>query len=279
MKKILFTLFFVFSTLHMSAYDFLRPVKDSIPNGYNFWVYTPVDYFYTQEQTPVIIFLHGASLCGRNLDRVRRYGPLDAIVKGRDIDALTIVPQNPGGAWNPKKVMDVFDWVKRNYPCDTTRVYVLGMSLGGYGTMDVCGTYPDRIAAGMALCGGTTLKDVSGLGELPFWIIHGTADRAVPVKQSKVVVEKLKNSGNDTRLLYDWWQGANHGAPARLFYLRKTYEWLFSHSLLDRERPVNRDISIRYEDLRRVYNDIKRGANNLEVIDGPSVIKSDGSEY
>lgn len=279
MKKILFTLFLVFSTLHMSAYDFLRPVKDSIPNGYNFWVYTPVDYFYTQEQTPVIIFLHGASLCGRNLDRVRRYGPLDAIVKGRDIDALTIVPQNPGGAWNPKKVMDVFDWVKRNYPCDTTRVYVLGMSLGGYGTMDVCGTYPDRIAAGMALCGGTTLKDVSGLGELPFWIIHGTADRAVPVKQSKVVVEKLKNSGNDTRLLYDWWQGANHGAPARLFYLRKTYEWLFSHSLLDRERPVNRDIRIRYEDLRRVYNDIKRGANNLEVIDGPSVIKSDGSEY
>lgn len=279
MKKILFTLFLVFSTLYMSAYDFLRPVKDSIPNGYNFWVYTPVDYFYTQEQTPVIIFLHGASLCGRNLDRVRRYGPLDAIVKGRDIDALTIVPQNPGGAWNPKKVMDVFDWVKRNYPCDTTRVYVLGMSLGGYGTMDVCGTYPDRIAAGMALCGGTTLKDVSGLGELPFWIIHGTADRAVPVKQSKVVVEKLKNSGNDTRLLYDWWQGANHGAPARLFYLRKTYEWLFSHSLLDRERPVNRDINIRYEDLRRVYNDIKRGANNLEVIDGPSVIKSDGSEY
>lgn len=263
----------------MSAYDFLRPVKDSIPNGYNFWVYTPVDYFYTQEQTPVIIFLHGASLCGRNLDRVRRYGPLDAIVKGRDIDALTIVPQNPGGAWNPKKVMDVFDWVKRNYPCDTTRVYVLGMSLGGYGTMDVCGTYPDRIAAGMALCGGTTLKDVSGLGKLPFWIIHGTADRAVSVKQSKVVVEKLKNSGNDTRLLYDWWQGANHGAPARLFYLRKTYEWLFSHSLLDGERPVNRDISIRYEDLRRVYNDIKRGANNLEVIDGPSVIKSDGSEY
>jgi predicted peptidase len=82
--------------------------------------------------------------------------------------------------------MDVFDWVKRNYPCDTTRVYVLGMSLGGYGTMDVCGTYPDRIAAGMALCGGTTLKDVSGLGELPFWIIHGTADRAQEEKPAGV---------------------------------------------------------------------------------------------
>lgn len=279
MKKILFTIFLAFSALHMSAYDFLRPVKDSIPNGYNFWVYTPIDYFYSQEQTPVIIFLHGASLCGRNLDRVRRYGPLDAIVKGREIEALTIVPQNPGGAWNPKKIMDVLDWVKRNYACDTTRVYVLGMSLGGYGTMDVCATYPDRIAAGMAFCGGSSLKDVSGLGKLPFWIIHGTADRAVPIKQSKIVVEKLKKSGNDTRLLYDWWQGANHGAPARLFYLRKTYEWLFSHSLLDKDRPVNRDINIRYEDLRKVYNDVKRGNNTPELIDGPSVIKSEGSEY
>lgn len=279
MKKILFTIFLAFSALHMSAYDFLRPVKDSIPNGYNFWVYTPIDYFYSQEQTPVIIFLHGASLCGRNLDRVRRYGPLDAIVKGREIEALTIVPQNPGGAWNPKKIMDVLDWVKRNYACDTTRVYVLGMSLGGYGTMDVCATYPDRIAAGMAFCGGSSLKDVSGLGKLPFWIIHGTADRAVPIKQSKIVVEKLKESGNDTRLLYDWWQGANHGAPARLFYLRKTYEWLFSHSLLDKDRPVNRDINIRYEDLRKVYDDVKRGNNTPDIIDGPSVIKSEGLEY
>lgn len=279
MKKILFTIFLAFSALHMSAYDFLRPVKDSIPNGYNFWVYTPIDYFYSQEQTPVIIFLHGASLCGRNLDRVRRYGPLDAIVKGREIEALTIVPQNPGGAWNPKKIMDVLDWVKRNYACDTTRVYVLGMSLGGYGTMDVCATYPDRIAAGMAFCGGSSLKDVSGLGKLPFWIIHGTADSAVPIKQSKIVVEKLKESGNDTRLLYDWWQGANHGAPARLFYLRKTYEWLFSHSLLDKGRPVNRDINISYEDLRKVYDDVKRGNNTPEIIDGPSVIKSEGLEY
>lgn len=68
----------------------------------------------------------------------------------------------------PEKVMDVFDWVKRNYPCDTTRVYVLGMSLGGYGTMDVCGTYPDRIAAGMALCGGTTLKMSADWGNCLF---------------------------------------------------------------------------------------------------------------
>lgn len=279
MKKILFLLLLALTVVQAKAYDFLRAVKDSIPEGYNFWVYTPVDYFYSQEQTPVIIFLHGASLCGRNLDRVRRYGPLDAIVKGREIDALTIVPQNPGGAWNPKKVMDVLDWVKQRYPCDTTRVYVLGMSLGGYGTMDVCGTYPDRIAAGMALCGGTSLKDVSGLGKLPFWIIHGTADRAVPVGQSKSVVDRLKQSGNDSRLLYDWLQGAGHGAPARIFYMRKTYDWLFSHSLTDPGRPVCRDFTIGLDDIQRAYSDVRRNVEAPELIDGPSVVKEEGNEY
>ena len=279
MKKICLAMLLCIITLQASAFDFLRAVKNEIPGGYNFWVYTPVDYFYSQEQTPVIIFLHGASLCGRNLNRVRRYGPLDAIVKGRDIDAITIVPQNPGGAWSPKKIMEVLDWVKTNYPCDTTRVYVLGMSLGGYGTMDVCATYPDRIAAGMALCGGASVKDVSGLGRLPFWIIHGTADRAVPIKQSKVVVKKLQSEGNDTRLRYDWWQGANHGTPARVFYLKKTYEWLFSHSLLDPGRPVNEKIDIDMGDTRRAYSDVNRNVPAPELIDGPSVIKEEGNEY
>ena len=264
-------------SLSTSAYDFLRPVKGQIPGGYDFWVYTPQDYFYSLETTPVVIFLHGASLCGHDLSRVRRYGPLDAIVKGREIDALTIVPQNPGGAWSPKKIMQVLDWVKANYQCDTTRVYVLGMSLGGYGTMDVCGTYPDRIAAGMALCGGTSLKDVSGLGKLPFWIIHGTADRAVPIKQSKEVVDKLQSSNNDSRLRYEWLEGGNHGTPARIFYLRKTYDWLFSHCLLDKNRPVNKDIDIGLTDIHKAYSDIESNTPNPEIIQGPSITK--GNEY
>ena len=277
MKKITFILMLVIVSLSASAYDFLRPVKGQIPGGYDFWVYTPQDYFYSLETTPVVIFLHGASLCGHDLSRVRRYGPLDAIVKGREIDALTIVPQNPGGAWSPKKIMQVLDWVKANYQCDTTRVYVLGMSLGGYGTMDVCGTYPDRIAAGMALCGGTSLKDVSGLGKLPFWIIHGTADRAVPIKQSKEVVDKLQSSNNDSRLRYEWLEGGNHGTPARIFYLRKTYDWLFSHCLLDKNRPVNKDIDIGLTDIHKAYSDIESNTPNPEIIQGPSITK--GNEY
>lgn len=266
-KHIISALFLLASIQTASAqYDFLRPVKDSIPDGYNFWVYTPQDYYYSLESTPVIIFLHGQSLCGRNLDRVRRYGPLDAIVKGRQIEALVLVPQNPGGAWKPEKINEVLEWTKKHYAMDSTRVYVIGMSLGGYGTLDFAGTYPDKVAAAMALCGGTTLKDLSGLGKLPLWIMHGTADRAVPIKHSQTVVEQLQKSGNDERLRFDWLKGASHGALARILYMTKTYEWLLSHSIRDKDRPVNTEIDIEKSDLSKAYNDMITGAPDPEVV-------------
>lgn len=266
-----------FSTAAKAQYDFLRPVKGEIPGGYDFWVYTPTDYYYSLETTPVVMFLHGASLCSKDMNRSRRYGPLDAIVSGRQIDALVIVPQNPGGAWNPDKLNDILEWTKKNYAMDSTRVYVLGMSLGGYGTMDFAAAYPDKIAAAMALCGGCSAKDKSGLGRLPLWIIHGTGDRAVPVKQSQTVVKQLQDTNNDKRLRFDWLQGASHGALARILYMRKTYEWLFSHSTADPGRPVRPDITIDNSDLKKAYNDMKRGVPSPEIIFEKSI--KDDDEY
>ncbi len=266
-----------FSTTAKAQYDFLRPVKGEIPGGYDFWVYTPTDYYYSLETTPVVMFLHGASLCSKDMNRSRRYGPLDAIVRGRQIDALVIVPQNPGGAWNPDKLNDILEWTKKNYAMDSTRVYVLGMSLGGYGTMDFAAAYPDKIAAAMALCGGCSAKDKSGLGRLPLWIIHGTGDRAVPVKQSQTVVKQLQDTNNDKRLRFDWLRGASHGALARILYMRKTYEWLFSHSTADPGRPVRPDITIDNSDLKKAYNDMKRGVPSPEIIFEKSI--KDDDEY
>lgn len=264
-----------FSTTAKAQYDFLRPVKGEIPGGYDFWVYTPTDYYYSLETTPVVMFLHGASLCSKDMNRSRRYGPLDAIVRGRQIDALVIVPQNPGGAWNPDKLNDILEWTKKNYAMDSTRVYVLGMSLGGYGTMDFAAAYPDKIAAAMALCGGCSAKDKSGLGRLPLWIIHGTGDRAVPVKQSQTVVKQLQDTNNDKRLRFDWLRGASHGALARILYMRKTYEWLFSHSTADPGRPVRPDITIDNSDLKKAYNDMKRGVPSPEIIFEKSIKEDD----
>ena len=226
--------------------------------GYNFWLYTPNDYEPNGHPLPLVIFLHGASLCGNNIQKVRRYGGLEAIDKGKIILTLVVAPQNPGGAWNAQKLNDLLEWTKRNYNVDDTRVYVLGMSLGGYGTMDFVGAYPEKIAAAMALCGGCSLRDVSPLGKVPLWIMHGTADRAVSVKQSQIVVEKLQEGGNDKLLRYNWLQGGSHGILARLFYLQKTYDWLFSHSLQDNPRTIDKHFDITPEDIQQTYQELRQ---------------------
>ena len=245
--------------------DLLSAKKKVIPGGYDFWVYTPEDYYYTQESTPLVLFLHGASLCGRDMNRSLRYGTVAAIKMGRQIPALVVTPQNPGGAWSPKKLNDILEWMDENYAYDKGRVYVLGMSLGGYGTLDFVGTYPEKVAAAMALCGGCSLKDQSRMGEAPLWIIHGTADKAVSVRESQTVVNRMKQNHQDQRLRYNWLPGASHGALARYFYTWKTYEWLFSHTLRDPDRPVNRSVDISQADLNQAYRDMEKRSEQLEV--------------
>lgn len=223
---------------------------NKVSNGYNFWLVEPE--VRGAEKRPVVIFLHGASLCGTDMNKVRRYGTLAAVEKGRKIDAYVIAPQNPGGSWQPVKIMNILKWVEANYNVDSDRVYVLGMSLGGYGTIDFAATYPDKVAAAMAFCGGGTVKDLSGLGELPLWIVHGTADRAVGVSESDRVVAAVKKS-DGSRLYYDRMSGWDHGKPARLFYLAETYDWLFSHRISDKNRPAARKFAISSELLRSAY--------------------------
>lgn len=267
MKKVIISLLALLTcVIPMQAqYDLLSAKKGVIKGGYDFWVYTPEDYYFSQESTALIIFLHGASLCGRNLNRVLRYGCIDAVKMGLDIPALIVAPQNPGGPWNPHKLNDILMWMEKHYAYNKSRVYVLGMSLGGYGTLDFAGTYPEKIAAAIALCGGSTLKDYRKLGDLPLWIAHGTADRAVSVKESQKVVEGMQRLGVTNRLRYDWLKGASHGALARYFYSKKTYEWLFRHTLDDPWRPVDTTVDITRDDLSNVYREFKRRTDQLEV--------------
>lgn len=233
--------------------------RGKVPDGYDFWLHTPSDVSATAEDSvrgrALIVFLHGASLCGNNLDRVRHYGPLNAIEKGRRVDAYLVAPQNPGGSWSPRKVMNVVDYVSRNYPVDSCRVYVMGMSLGGYGSIDVAATYPDRIAAAIGLCGGASVTDLKGLAKVPLWVVHGTGDRAVSVSQSDRVVEAVKSAqaGGTARVAYDRVPGMNHGQPVKVFYHPATYEWLLSHRLDDPGRPLAKAPTVNQAFLKGAY--------------------------
>ena len=200
---------------------------------------------------PLVVFLHGRSLCGTDLNRVMKYGTMAAIKRGLELDAYAIAPQNPGGAWSPDKIIKLVDWVAERYPIDTDRVYVLGMSLGGYGTIDFTAAYPDRIAAAIAMCGGGSRRDLSGLNQVPLWILHGTADAAVSVNESRKVKNKMEAAGSTPLLRYEEWPGVDHGTYARMFYHPLTYEWLFKHNLQDRQ--IDRSITITREDLKNVY--------------------------
>lgn len=227
-----------------------------VPDGYNFWLYTPdASPEEEDEPKPVIIFLHGASLCGNNLEKVRRYGTIDALNRGLKPNAYIIAPQNPGGAWKPERIMNVFDYVADRHNVDYDRIYVLGMSLGGYGTIDFAATYPDQIAAAMAFCGGGSVKDLSGLNDVPLWIVHGTADRAVSVSQSDRVVSTMQKAagGDAPRLIYDRIPGMNHSEPARLFYQQECYDWLFTHSLKDKHRPTTKSFPLTPKLLRGAF--------------------------
>lgn len=252
--------------------------RQVVADGYDFWTYTAVDT--ASEPQPLILFLHGASLCGKNLERVRRYGPLHALQMGLEIPATIVAPQNPGGAWKPERLMHVLEWVKAHYPVDTNRIYVFGMSLGGYGTFDFVGTYPDKVAAAIAMCGGSQLRDFCGLNEVPLWIIHGTADRQVPISQSQRIINAMERCGSTNRMQFTKLQGSNHGAPARAFYLSSPYEWLLSHRLDTPLRPITPGYSITPTDLKKAYNHLRHGSGNIKIEKGDNspMMEQDASE-
>ena len=266
MKKKAFIILVLLACLvPASSFGQLIACRDSIKDGYNFWLYLPDDYNDTVPEKPLVIFLHGRSLCGRNLANVRRYGCIDAIERGRKIDAVIVAPQTQN-TWKPDKVHEVYDWVKTHCAIDTTRVYVLGMSLGGYGTINYTASYPETVAAAMALCGGASIKGLCGLNEVPLWIIHGTADRDVPLYCSQKVVDEMVQCGDTSLLLFDKLRGEAHSKLARIFYLEQTYDWLFSHSLNDSVRKVNKDYTISREIMNTAYNDLSKDTS-LRIID------------
>lgn len=241
------------------------------PDSYNFLLYLPPNYDETKEKTPVVINLHGVGLCGTDLNKTKRYGCINALEMGKTIDAIVVSPQCPRGSfWKPEKIHNSLEWIKKHYALDANRVYVIGMSLGGYGTMDYANAYPDEVAAAMPLCGGSTFKPErqKELSKVPLWIIHGTADRAIPVSASQKVVANIKAAPNGGALLrYDWLPGASHGALARCMYIKEAYDWLFSHSLADNPRKVNREISITNETLKNAYKTGYRGPRRRPTID------------
>ena len=118
MKKALLLMLLMVAPMVCSAQ--LYAMRDSVHNGYDFWLYLPDDYKDMRAERlenpdsteiksplPIVLFLHGRSLSGTNLNTVRRYGTIDAVKRGRKVNALVIAPQvNYNDWWRPKRIMN-----------------------------------------------------------------------------------------------------------------------------------------------------------------------------
>jgi hypothetical protein len=229
MKKGL--IFFLFLSLQFIAKSQLQPIYNQAE--YPFWLHLPSDSI-LKTKPPILIFLHGRSLSGNNLDLVKRYGVIHEIEKGRKIPAIVIAPQVAAGkSWEPDKILSVLRFVQKQFDTDTNRVYVTGMSLGGYGTLNFAGEYPGIVTAAVALCGGGNPQNGCNLSTIPVWIQHGNKDAAVPISESEKMVKSIKSCNGGTNLKYTVHPGASHGDLEKAFRTDELYDWLFQFSKED----------------------------------------------
>lgn len=224
--KVVYVLFVSLLTFISSSFAEIKPIKDK--TKYDFWLSLPTNYTDQGEKQPILVFLHGKSLSGTNLERVKRYGVLKAISKGRDIPAIVVAPQT-SSSWNPDNVIEIIDYILKNYNADSSRVYVCGMSMGGYGTLNVAGQYPERIAAAVAICGGASLTHACNLSKVPVWIQHGNRDFVVPVSESKKIYHAIKKCNSEADATLTIIPGGTHGSVERLFHKDAIYDWMFSY--------------------------------------------------
>ncbi len=218
----------IYSLLFLATFTFSKAQMITVvgKTDYPFWVNLPKNYSSSQK-TPLLFFLHGRSLSGTDLNRVKRYGVLKAIEKGREIPAIVVAPQLASGPWQAKKLLEILNYIKQNYNIEEQKIYVCGMSLGGYGTLEFAGKFPEKITAAVAICGGGVLSDACNLSKIPLWILHGDNDKAVPISESKKMVEAIKNCNSKADVTFTTIAGGTHGSVEQIFHENDIYDWLF----------------------------------------------------
>lgn len=197
---------------------------------YPYWISTPENYNAdTTVDWPVIVFLHGRSLSGTDLNLVKKYGVIAEIEKGRRFPAIVLAPQvQSGESWNPDKVVACVEEIKKKFRIDTMCISITGMSLGGYGTLHTAGKYPEKFCAAAAFCGGGNAKDACNLALLPVWIAHGKKDEKVPFGESYEIANRIEMCSGE-QMVFTVFENANHGALERLFRSEELYSFLLGN--------------------------------------------------
>lgn len=181
-----------------------------------------------QRRWPLLLFLHGACERGNNLASVARHGPPRLVEQNRVLPFIIISPQCPTGSyWDPGVLARLLDQAQATWPVDLDRVYITGMSMGGYGAWMVLARHPHRFAAAAIVCGGGNPMDARRLKHLPIWLFHGEQDDVVPASESLTIARALESAGGNVRLTL--YPDADHDAWTRTYDNPELYDWFLSH--------------------------------------------------
>jgi predicted peptidase len=198
-----------------------------------------------QKAHPLLVFLHGAGERGSDNKAQLTHGREMMLIAAQKYGAFVLVPQCPSG----EKWVDV-DWGKREhqmpekpaqpmrllaeliaklqeqYTIDADRLYVMGLSMGGYGTWDMIQRHPEAFAAAVPICGGGDETQAQRIAKIPVWAFHGAKDAAVPVSRSRNMIKAIKAAGGEPK--YTEYPDVDHFAWVPAFKDPEMLKWLFS---------------------------------------------------
>ncbi len=225
-KRVLLLL--ILSVLSRSAW----PQSDAKPKAtvkYAHLLYLPKTYASGRDAYPLVIYLHGGSQRGKggpDLNKLKQYGLPRLVDQGREFPFIIASPQCPDQRyWSSENWFEpLYTALTAKYRIDPKRVYLTGISMGGYGTWQTAVAHPTTFAAIVPLCGGCDdSTQVCRLKNVPIWTFHGTADDLVPVDETARLVRRLRACGGNVR--FSRLEQEGHGLQY-LYEDPALYEWL-----------------------------------------------------
>jgi predicted peptidase len=190
----------------------------------DYLLFLPQGYEHSNKKWPLMLFLHGAGESGHDLSKVKTHGPAKIVETKPDFPFILVSPQSPGRGWNPDVLNALLDDVIRQYRVDKDRVYLTGLSMGGFGTWDLAAAHPEKFAAIAPICGGGSPQNAKKLAHLPIWVFHGAKDPTVPIERSREMVEAVKAAGGNVK--FTVYPEAQHDSWTETYNNPDFYTWL-----------------------------------------------------
>jgi len=194
---------------------------------YPFLTWTPKDYDKdASRRWPLVVYLHGSGDRGADLSVLKHNGPSNQEWLREDLPFILVSPLCPKDEWwDPTAVVALVDKICETMRVDTEKIYLTGVSMGGFGTCDVAAHYPERFAAIAPVCGFGNAGDTVWYKDVPIWTFHGAKDDIVPPDVTRKGVERLKELGSKN-VHYTEYPEGNHGITDEAYGDRAFWTWL-----------------------------------------------------